>query len=124
MFHKSHRNLTAIFLIVAPILFLGAFTMLQLNFNYPDILRQPAASVMAQFAAGGSGLIANWYVMTFAAVLFIPIAVLLHPFLHDDRTWYMPAATSFGVIAGVVQALGFIRWPFLVPYLARTYLDR
>jgi hypothetical protein len=29
----------------------------------------------------------------------------------------------FGVLAGVVQMLGFVRWPFLVPGLAKTYLD-
>jgi hypothetical protein len=32
-------------------------------------------------------------------------------------------ATTFGVIAGVAQTLGFLRWPFLVPHLAQTYLD-
>ncbi len=31
--------------------------------------------------------------------------------------------SSFGVIAGLVQTLGFLRWPFLVPYLAHAYLD-
>src|SRR5512145_959608 len=35
----------------------------------------------------------------------------------------MPLATTFGVIAGVVQMLGFIRWIFLVPTLASTYLN-
>ena len=35
----------------------------------------------------------------------------------------MAVATAFGVVAGVVQFLGLVRWPFLVPYLADTYLD-
>jgi hypothetical protein len=35
----------------------------------------------------------------------------------------MAVATAFGVVAGVVQFLGLVRWPFLVPYLANTYLD-
>ena len=29
-------------------------------------------------------------------------------------------ATTIGVLASVVQFLGLVRWPFLVPYLART----
>jgi hypothetical protein len=33
------------------------------------------------------------------------------------------AAVVFGVLAGTVQFLGLARWPFLVPYLAETYLD-
>ena len=31
-------------------------------------------------------------------------------------------ATAFGFVAGLVQTLGFLRWPFLVPYLAQAYL--
>lgn len=123
MFYKSHRNLTGFLLIATPILFMAAFTVLQINFEYPDILRKPAAYVMEQFVAGGSGLIANWYVMAFSAMLFVPIAVLLHPYLVRGDTWFMPLATTFGVIAGIVQTLGFIRWTFLLPSLASSYLD-
>ncbi len=116
-------RIAGILLIAAPILFMGAFTMLQINFEYPDILRQPAITVMEKFAAGGSGLIANWYAMVVSAILFIPISIMLHPFLVKEDSILMPLATTFGVIAGVVQMLGFIRWPFLVPTLASTYLD-
>jgi hypothetical protein len=35
----------------------------------------------------------------------------------------MSLATTLGVTAGIVQMLGFVRWPFLVPTLASTYLD-
>ena len=31
--------------------------------------------------------------------------------------------TTVGVLAAIVQFLGLIRWPFLVPYLARTAAD-
>ena len=120
---KSHRTLTGLLLIVTPILFMTAFTLLQINFEYPDILRQPAMTVMEKFMAGGSGLIANWYLMVVSSILFIPISVMLHPYLARDDTPYMTVATTFGVIAGIVQMLGFIRWPFLVPTLASTYLD-
>lgn len=122
MFYKSHRNLTGFLLIATPILFMVAFTMLQINFEYPDILRQPAITVMEKFAAGGSGLIVNWYVMALSAMLFVPIAMLLHPYLARENTWFMPLAATFGVMAGIVQTLGFIRWVFLVPSLASSYL--
>ena len=120
---KTHLKLTGILLIFTPILFMTAFTLLQINFEYPDILRQPATVVMEKFVAGGSGLIANWYLMVISSILFIPIAVMLHPYLAREDTSYMTVATTFGVIAGIVQMLGFIRWPFLVPTLASTYLD-
>lgn len=99
------------------------FTILQINFEYPDILRKPAAYVLEQFVSRDSGLIANWYAMAISAMLFVPIALLLHPYLAREDTWYMSLATTLGVIAGVVQTLGFIRWTFLVPSLASAYLD-
>jgi len=57
------------------------------------------------------------------AVLFVPVAVLVHKVLARQDTPYMAVATTFGVVAGVVQFLGLSRWPFLVPYLADVYLD-
>ena len=120
---KSHRLWTGALLIATPVLFMMAFTLLQINFEYPDILRQPAATVMDKFVAGGSGLIANWYLMVVAAGLFIPISVLLHPYLMRDDTPFMPVATALGVAAGMVQMLGFVRWPFMVPMLAAMYVN-
>lgn len=120
---SAHQTWAGGLLIVTPILFTAAFTLLQVNFEYPDILRQPAATVMEKFAAGGSGLIFNWYLMVLSSILFIPIAVMLHPHVARDDTPYMSVATAFGVTAGLVQMLGFIRWPFLVPTLASAYLD-
>ena len=123
MINKSHRIFTGVLLIVTPILFMVALTLLQINFEYPDILRQPATVVMQKFVAGGSGLIANWYAMVISAFLFIPIAILLHPFLAKKDSNFMQVGTIFGITAGIVEMLGFIRWPFLVPSLAQTYLD-
>src|SRR5438445_7952212 len=40
--------------------------------------RQPTADVPAKFAAGGTPLVAVWYVLTLAAVGFIPLTVLVH----------------------------------------------
>jgi hypothetical protein len=49
--------------------------------------------------------------------------VLVHRVMARRDTPYLAVATAFGVVAGVVQFLGLVRWPFLVPYLADTYLD-
>jgi hypothetical protein len=94
-----------------------------MQFEYPDILRQPTAVVLTKFQVGGNGLIAVWYALTLTAVLFIPVVVLLHRLLAaqaDSATLWV--ATVFGVVAGLAQTLGFLRWPFLVPHLAQAYL--
>ena len=97
--------------------------LLQVQFEYPDILRQPTADVLTKFQAGGPRLVAIWYALTLTAVLFIPVVVLVHHIMATAETsatlW---VATVFGVVAGVVQALGFLRWPFLVPHTVSRQL--
>ena len=111
-------------LVLVPLTFSVCFTLLQQLFEYPDILRQPTGAVLTKFAAGGSPLVAVWYALTLAAVAFIPVTILVYRVLAErDRSTLLTVATGFGVVAGLAQTLGFLRWPFLVPYLARTYLE-
>lgn len=117
------RTLTGLLLILTPVAFNVFFTMLSMSFEYPDILREPAGEVLLKFDEGGSGLIATWYAFMLTAVLFVPLAVLVHRSLARKDTPYLAMATAFGVVAGIVQFLGLVRWPLLVPYLADTYLD-
>jgi Domain of unknown function (DUF4386) len=117
------RLLTGVLLILTPVAFNVFFTLLSMTFEYPDILREPTGYVLRHFDAGGGQLVEIWYGFMLTAVLFVPLAVLVHKALAREDTPYMATATAFGVLGGVVQFLGLIRWPFLVPYLADTYLD-
>src|SRR5215216_6601462 len=119
----SLRNLAGVILILTPVAFNVFFTLLTVTFEYPDILREPTDHILRQFDAGGRALVAIWYGFMLTAVLFVPVAVLVHKVLVRQSTPYMAVATAFGVVAGMVQFLGLVRWPFLVPYLADTYLD-
>jgi Domain of unknown function (DUF4386) len=121
--NRGLRVLTGVLLILTPIAFNVFFTLLSVTFEYPDILREPTGYVLRHFDAGGGGLVAIWYGFMLTAVLFVPLAVLVHKALAREDTPYLAVATAFGVVAGVVQFLGLVRWPFLVPYLADTYLD-
>jgi hypothetical protein len=122
--NKSYwRMLTGWLLIATPIVMMTAFTLLQMNFEYPDILRKPTGEVLQKFTEGGSGLLATWYVFMFSAVMFTLVAVLVRPYLEEERGGLMDVAVVVGVLAGLVQFLGLIRWVFIVPYLAQTYLD-
>ena len=120
---RGLRVLTGVLLILTPIAFNVFFTLLSVTFEYPDILREPTGYVLRHFAAGGGELVAIWYGFMLTAVLFVPLAVIVHKVLAREDTPYMAVATAFGVVAGVVQFLGLGRWPFLIPYLADTYLD-
>ena len=124
MFAPNLRRVTGLLFVVVPVVFTVCFTLLSTLFEYPAILRQPTADVLAKFQAGGPMLIAVWYVLTLTGLLFVPLALLMHRILAEDTpSTTLTIATVFGSIAGLVQTLGFIRWPFLVPHLAQVYLD-
>ena len=56
-----------------------------------------------------------------SGLLLITGAVLLGQALGFEGI--VPLATIFGILAGLVQMLGLLRWVYLVPVLARTYSD-
>jgi hypothetical protein len=53
----------------------------------------------------------------------VPLVVLLSRAVGDAAPTLLAVATTVGVLAAFVQLLGLVRWPFLVPYLARTAAD-
>lgn len=114
---------TGILLIVVPIAFNVTFFLLQRSFEYPDILRKPTDYILRRFKEGGAPLRRLWYAFTFSAVLFTPVPVLVQQIFQPDAPWYLMVGTALGVLAGAVQFLGLIRWPFLVPSLAAIYTD-
>lgn len=114
---------TGLLLILLPIAFNVIFFLLQKTFEYPDILRKPTDYILGQFNAGGKRLLLTWYSFSLTTLLFIPVAVLVHQVLASENMPYMVLATTIGVLAGVVQFLGLIRWTFVVPYLAQTYFE-
>src|SRR4028119_1584863 len=120
--NRALRLLTGVLLILTPIAFNVFFTLLSVTFEYPDILREPTGYVLSSFDAGGSFLVAIWYGFMLTAVLFVPLAVLVHKALAREDTPYLAVATAFGVVAGVVQFLGLVRGPLPGPPLAAARL--
>jgi hypothetical protein len=53
----------------------------------------------------------------------MPVPVLVYQVFQPDAPWFLAVGTVIGVLAGVFQTLGLIRWPFLVPFLAEIYTD-
>ncbi|TRW46605.1 DUF4386 domain-containing protein [Georgenia yuyongxinii] len=117
------RIVTGVLLIVLPIAYNVLFAALARRFDYPDILRRPTAEVLERFAAGGSRLVLTWWAFAMTAVLLAPTAVLLSVTLADAEPAILSLATTFGVLAALVQFLGLVRWAFAVPHLARLAAD-
>ena len=114
-------TLTGLLLMIIPIAFNATFFLLQRAFEYPDILRKPTDYVLRRFKEGGVPLRWLWYAFAFSAILFTPVPVLVYLVFQPEAPWYLGVGTTLGVLAGAVQFLGLIRWPFLVPSLTDMY---
>jgi uncharacterized protein DUF4386 len=110
-----------ILLIVAPLWFNATFMLLAKRFDYPDILRRPSGEILDRFRAGGPALVLLWWAFMLSGLLMISAAVMLGQVLGFSAI--LPVATTIGVLAGLVQMLGLLRWVYLVPSLARAYAD-
>jgi len=119
----SISTIAGLLLIAVPVAFNAAFGLLAARFDYPDVLRRPTGEVLAAFRAGGTALVLLWWAFALTAVLMIPLVVLLSRAIGDADATLLALATTVGVTAAIVQFLGLVRWPFLVPYLARTDAD-
>lgn len=111
----------AVLLIGAPLWFNLTFALLGRRFYYPDILRRPTEEILERFREGGSSLILLWWAFMLSGLLMIGAVVLLSQALGFGGV--LPVATTIGVLAGLVQMLGLLRWVYLVPSLARAHAD-
>ncbi len=113
--------LTGLALIALPVAFTILFSLLGKAFAYPDVLRHEPAAILERFRAGGSRLIVLWWLFALTAVAFVPVAALVAGELAPAGEGLVLLGLAVGVAAGLVQALGLVRWPFLVPLLARRH---
>ena len=118
----NDRILSGALMIAVSVVFATGFTGLQMVFEYPDILRHPAGEVLTRFAHGGAELHLFWYLMMVAALAFIPAAIALAQYFWKSQPTVAAFSAGFGILAGLVQALGLMRWVMLVPALAASYV--
>ena len=117
------RRTTGALFLIGALTFATAATVLSTTFDWPDILREPADVVLPKFAAGGPSLIWTWFATAWTyAILFVPI-LLLPTVLRRREDAPLGVATFAGAISALLALIGFLRWVFVVPPLARMYQD-
>jgi hypothetical protein len=116
------RRTTGSLFLVGALAFAGAATVLSSTFDWPDILREPADVVLPAFVAGGTSLVWTWFATAWTyAVLMVPI-LLLPTVLGRRNDPVLRAATYAGATSVVLSLIGFLRWVFVVPPLAESYV--
>jgi hypothetical protein len=98
------------------------YTILTMTFEYPDILRQDTGIILTKFHNGGSSLILTWWAF---AILGFPllIAYIRIGQKFENRLSFIKWTTTLGVVSIIVQMIGLLRWVFVVPVIANSYVS-
>ncbi len=119
----SPDRATAAVLILHIVAMFAGFMVLGPAFEFPEVLRYPAAERFAIFTENQSVIRSTYWVLTMTGMTQILISILLY---HVVRAQSQTAATLsliFGTLAGFCQALGFGRWVILIPYFVAEAAD-
>lgn len=97
------------------------YTILTISFEYPDILRQETGLILTKFHSGGSSLIFTWWAF---AILGLPLLIAYVKIgqLLEHKISFTRWVTTLGIISGIVQIVGLLRWVFVVPVIANNYV--
>lgn len=116
---------TGILLMTFTVVNLAVVILLGAVFGWPAVLDEPAATALAAFDAARAPIVAGFVLFTLLSVALVPISIGLHLLVAERRPagLWLASVTVFGVLGGLAQTLGWIRWPLVVPGLADTYLD-
>jgi hypothetical protein len=111
----SNRRLAAVLMVIAVVLANVAFLGLGSVFNYPDILQESASAILAEFREDQGTIITLFVVLAISAALLAPIAVLVGRLAPNKLGRW---SIGVGIAAAVLQVIGLLRWPLVVPFLA------
>ncbi len=118
---KSNNKTIGILLIIGAIALLIPYTMLTIIFEYPTILRHNTGTILTKFYQGGNSLVWTWFAFAITGIPLIPAYIMIGQ-KFENQAPLVRMATTIGVISLLVQMIGLLRWTFVVPVLADTYV--
>ena len=97
------------------------FSGLGAAFDYPAILDEPTAEILAAYRRQQAAVTTWFTVLVIGAALLAPIAILLGRLASTARS--RRTITVIGIAAATVQVIGLSRWVLLVPGFSDDALD-
>jgi len=114
---KNDYTFTSTLIVAQVLVSVVAFLTLMAVFQFPDILRESSSVRLALFAKNQDVIVPMYYLLALTGIMNAMIASLIF-YLIENKSAILVLALVFGVLTGIFQAIGFIRWAFLIPYLA------
>jgi hypothetical protein len=107
-------------LALASALAIAGFTVLGSVFEYPQILEEPTADILALFREH-QGSVMTWFlVLVVSAALMAPAGIWLGRLAGGSLGRWI---AGVGIAAATVQVIGLQRWVTLVPGISNDALD-
>lgn len=112
---QATRRLAATGMAGAALLAIAGFSALGQIFDYPKILKEPTAEILASYRAH-QGAISAWFlVLAISATLLAPVGLLLGRIAGGRAGRWIG---GLGIAAATVQVIGLSRWFLLVPSIS------
>ncbi|WP_461151139.1 DUF4386 domain-containing protein [Spirosoma pulveris] len=105
--------------VLLPVIVLGKY------FDFPDVLRQPAAYELTLFRQNQAQIVPAYYVFMLSGLLFVPLSYAFSAVLKTTTSSvWRQALIGTGLATAIFQAIGFSRWVFVIPFLAEQYAQQ
>lgn len=118
---KGNNKAIGGLLITGAIALLIPYTILTIIFEYPDILRRDTGTILTKFYQGGNSLVWTWFAFAVTGLPLLPAYIMIGQ-KFENKAPLVRMATTIGVIGLIVQIIGLLRWTFVVPVLADTFV--
>ena len=118
----TYRGAAALIIIHIVALIVG-FGVLGAVFEFPEVLRLSAADRLALYRANQGIIQPTYWVLAMTGFTQAAMAVLLCRSFARTSSSLLQVALAFGVLCGLLQMAGFIRWAILIPYLAEQMVN-
>ncbi|ADB41681.1 DUF4386 domain-containing protein [Spirosoma linguale] len=105
--------------VLLPVIVLGKY------FEFPDVLRRPAAYGLALFRQDQAHIVPAYYVFMVSGLLFLPLSYAINSVLKTTASAvWQELLTGLGLATAIFQSIGFSRWLFVIPFLADQYAQQ
>jgi len=112
------RRTTGALFVASALAFAVSATVLSSTFDWPDILRQPAAVVLPAFVAGGTSLVWTWFATAWTYGLLVVPILLLPAALDRRHDLALRVATYAGAVSVVLAVVVAFAGNFVINLLA------
>ena len=117
--NKSHKITGSLFLLYFAIS-MACYFILAAVFQFPDILRVDGTTRFNLFQANQSIIVPTYYFWALTGFLQILMSSMLYSLIERKDALSLTAMVM-GILSGVFQLIGFIRWVVFIPLLSSAY---